>query len=472
MSNVSDYILPDKAPDPPPEDSRSKSRAMPDDMPVPSNTGAEKTILGSILLDNSYFSEAAEYLQPEDFFLDSNRRIFTRMAELMDSSRQVDIVTLSHELDKYKEVEAIGGVAYLASLTEGLPRRPKIDEYIRILKDKSQLRRMMVICNNVIARAADQAENAIDILESAESDFLEIAQEAHVGKLRTVADAVEDAGGVDEYLKPIVDPAELTGLKTGLIDYDRLTGGLQEQELTVWAARPSMGKTGLLGNVFENICLGTDKVGALFSLEMSEASMQRRLMASIARVDVNRAMRGEFLSTEEKRKLHDALGLLVESKLYIDDSPNLSPTQMRAKARRLKQREGRLDVIGVDYLQLMNAGKKFQNRQEEVSHISRSLKQMAKELECPVIALAQLNRGNESRQDKRPQLADLRESGQIEQDADVVAFIHRDEYYRRDDEDVKGLADLIVAKQRNGATDLVKLAFLKEIVRFDNLRRI
>lgn len=457
-----DYMVPDSAPE---------IVDAPAEQSLPANIDAERTIIGAVLLDNAAFNEAAENLEPDDFSLDSHRRIFLRMAELMDVGQAVDIVTLAHELNRRKEIESIGGVAYLASLTEGLPLRPVIVDYLRIVKDKSRLRKLMLVCSNVIARAADQSETSLAILEDTEGQLLQIAQDAVSGKLRTVAESIQVAGGVDAYMAPIVNPVEKTGLLTKFEDYDSMTGGLQKGELTVIAARPSMGKTGLITNIFENICYGTEKVAALFSLEMSRESMERRILASLARVDIQRAMTGKYLSNLEKEKLHHAMGPLVEMNLYIDDTAAMTPTQMRAKARRLKQRMGRLDVVGVDYLQLMSGGGRFQNRQEEVSHISRSLKQMSKELDCPVIALAQLNRGNEARQDKRPILSDLRESGQLEQDADVVAFVHREDYYERDPENKTNIADVIVAKQRNGPTGIVRLVFMSSLVKFDNLAR-
>lgn len=476
MPDLSDYVpaeLPDEEPPqreapPLPDDRR---RAPGTDDVLPANIDAEKTILGAILLDQAYFNDAAETLDSSDFSLDSHKRIFQCMTELMDANIAIDIVTLSNELNRQKQIEAVGGVAYLASLTEGLPLRPVIDNYILIVKDKAMLRRMMLICSAAITRAADQSESAMSVLEAMEGHLLEIAQEAVSGKLRTVADSVEAAGGVEQYMAPIISPVARTGLQTGFLDFDAMTGGLNKGELIIIAARPSQGKTGLLGNILHNICLGTDLVAAFFSLEMSREAIEKRLLASIARVDVRRAMSGQFLSSLEIEKLNKALGQLVESRLFIDDSTGITPVQLRAKARRLKQREGRLDICAVDYMQLLHPGRKGANRQEEVMFISRGLKECAKELDCPVIALAQLNRGNEQRSDKRPILSDLRESGSIEQDGDLVCFVHRDEYYQRDDEEVRGLADLIVAKQRNGPTGVVKLAFVSEIVRFENLAK-
>ena len=473
MSDLQDFTIPDKAPEPP-EERQAPRRGEVElafDQGLPADAVAEMTILGAILLDASAFNEAAEKLEADDFSLDSHRRIFLRISELIDANQAVDIVTLAAKLDRYKERDVIGGVAYLASLTEGLPRRPVIGEYIRIVKDKSQLRRLMSICSLTIARAADQSESSMVILESAEGQLLQIAQEAQSGTLRTIYQSVEEAGGTEPYLRSYTEPQQKTGLQTGFIDYDRLTGGLQKQELTIIAARPSAGKSSIAMNIIENICCGTEAVAAFFSLEMSRSSLERRFMASRARVDVKRAMDGWFLSGEEKRKLEVALNDLLEARIFIDDSATLTPVQLRAKARRLKQREGRLDLIMVDYVQLMAAGVKTGNRQEEVAHVSRSLKACAKELDCPVIALAQLNRSTDQRQDKRPILSDLRESGQLEQDADLVSFIHRPEMYERDNPDLKGLAELIIAKQRNGPTDVVKLAFEGSLTRFDNLAR-
>lgn len=441
------------------------------DAGLPANIDAEKTILGAVLLDNQAFSEASEVLKPDDFSLDSHRRIFLRMSELIDAQKTVDIVTLSHELARYKEVEAIGGVAYLASLTEGLPRRPVIEDYIRIVRDKAMLRRLMGICSAAIARAADQSEEAISVLEFAESELLEIAQDANTGKLRSVSDSIEVAGGPDGYMRPIFNPDTRPGLPTGFIDLDNMLGGLKNQELVLIAARPSQGKSALCLNIAENVCIGSSAVTAIFSLEMSRASLERRLLAGIARVDVRRAMSGEFLSKAEREKLTEALFKVADSGIFIDDSPVLTVTQMRAKARRLKQRMGRLDLIEIDYLQMCRGGGKFSNRQEEVASISRGLKGLAKEIGCPVVALSQVARSAEQRQDKRPTLADLRESGSQEADADICLFIHRPEYYDRENPDLKGIAEVICAKNREGPTGVVKLAYISEFTRFINLAR-
>lgn len=466
MSGIDDFMMADGAPEQPAEGKKYTLDAV-----LPANLDAEKTILGAILLDGNALNDAAERLVSEDFFLDSHRRIFSSMLELTDAGQSIDLVTLTSELARHKEVEAVGGVAYMASLTEGLPRRPVVDGYIKIVKDKSNLRRIMRVCSAAIARASDQSESSMQVLEAAEEQLLEIAQEASTNALRTVADSVVSAGGVREYMEPIVNPQVKPGLLTGFSDYDAMTGGLQKQELTILAARPAMGKSALGINILVNVCFESDLVAAFFSVEMGRTSIERRVLASDARVDVRRAMSGEYLSEMEREKLGRSLERFIESKLYIDDTGSITPTQMRAKARRLKQREGRLDLVLVDYLQLMMASQRGGNRQEEVASISRSLKAMAKELDCPVVALAQLSRSNEQRQDKRPMLSDLRESGQIEQDADVVAFLHRDSYYDPQNEELRGIADLIIAKQRSGPTSTVKLAYQAELTRFDNLAR-
>jgi len=397
-----------------------------------------------------------------------------RMSELMDSQRAVDIVTLAHELARYKEVEAVGGVAYLASLTEGLPRRPVIEEYIRIVKDKSLLRKLMMICSSAIARAADQSEDAIGVLDVTESQLLEVSEKGLTQGLEGIDKIVANSfGSIDNLYK---QSREVTGLATDFTELDRLTSGLQKDELIIIAARPSMGKTALAINIAQNAAINHNSIVAVFSLEMSKESLLRRMLASQAWVDQQLLQKG-FLGQEEHGKLQKALGELVESHIFIDDSAGISLAEMRAKARRLKQNAGGLDLVVVDYLQLMSAtlsgGKKgYENRTQEVSAISRGLKALAKELHVPVLALSQLSRASERRgEDKRPLLSDLRESGSIEQDADVVAFIHRESYYNRTEELTdaeKAEAEIIVAKQRNGPTDTVRLNWLGKFTRFEN----
>jgi replicative DNA helicase len=444
------------------------------DQGLPANIDAEKTILGAILLDNSAHSEAAEKIDADDFSLDSHRRIFLRMSELMNSQRAVDIVTLANELARYKEVESVGGVAYLASLTEGLPRRPVIEEYIRIVKDKSLLRKLMAICSMAIARAADQSEDALGVLDATEGELLLVSQKGLTGGFQSLDEIVRNSfGSIDNLYK---ESREVTGLATDFIEFDRMTSGLQKGELIIIAARPSMGKTALAINIAQNAALNHNAKVAIFSLEMSKESLLRRMLASQAWVDQQKLQKG-FLGKEDHDKLQNALGQLVESNMYIDDTAGISLAEMRAKARRLKQNAGGLDLIVVDYLQLMTATlssskKGYENRTQEVSAISRGLKALSKELHVPVVALSQLSRASERRgDDKRPMLSDLRESGSIEQDADVVAFIHRESYYKRDEEmskEEKAKSEIILAKQRNGPTGTVLLNFISRFTRFDN----
>ncbi len=445
------------------------------DAGLPANVDAEKTILGAILLDNSAHSEAAEKLEAEDFSLDSHRRIFLRMSELMNEQRAVDIVTLSHELARYKEVEAVGGVAYLVSLTEGLPLRPVIEEYIRIVKDKSLLRKLMLICSAAIARAADQSETALEVLGAAETQLMEVSEKGSAQGFQSLDQIVANSfGSIDNLFK---QSREVTGLATDFTELDRMTSGLQKGELIIVAARPSMGKTAFAINMAQNAAINHGAVVAVFSLEMSKESLLRRMLASQAWVDQRKLMTG-FIPREDQVKLQRALEQLVESRLFIDDTAGISLAEMRAKARRLKQNNGGLDLVVVDYLQLMSAtlpsagGKRYENRTQEVSAISRGLKALAKELDVPVVALSQLSRASERRgDDKRPMLSDLRESGSIEQDADVVAFIHREAYYNRSEElsdDEKAKSEIIIAKQRNGPTDTVHLHFIARFTRFAN----
>ena len=441
---------------------------------LPASLDAEKTILGAILLDNAAHSEAAERIDADDFSLDSHRRIFLRMTELMNEQRPVDIVTLAHELARYKEVEAVGGVAYLASLTEGLPRRPVIEEYVRIVKDKSLLRRLMGICSAAIARAADQSETALEVIGAAESQLLEVSEKGITRGLQPLDLIVQNSfGTIDNLYK---HSREVTGLATDFTEFDRMTSGLQKGELIIIAARPSMGKTALGINIAQNAAVNHEAVVAIFSLEMSKESLLRRMLASQAWVDQRKLQTG-FLGREDQAKLQRGLEQLVESRIFIDDSAGIALAEMRAKARRLRQTTGGLDLILVDYLQLMSAtlpsagGKRYENRVQEVSAISRGLKALAKEMDVPVIALSQLSRSNEKRDDKRPMLSDLRESGSIEQDADVVAFIHREAYYNRTEEmseSDKAKSEIIIAKQRNGPTDTVYLNFISKFTRFDN----
>jgi replicative DNA helicase len=439
---------------------------------LPANIDAERSILGAILLDNFTYTQASsENLQADDFSLDSHRRIYGRITDLADSGRPVDLVTLAEELSRRKEVEAIGGVAYLSSLTDGLPHRPNIEQYVRIVKDKALLRGLIFAANAAVARAMDEAEPAQDVLTSAEAAIYELSDKRFTSGFRDVKQIVKESfGSIDALYER---GQRVTGLETHFVDLDNLTSGLQRSDLIIIAARPSMGKTALALNIAENAAVKDNKVVGMFSLEMSREALLLRLLCSNAIVDSHKLRTG-FLGRDDYQKLVAALGRLAEAPVFIDDTPGITISEMRAKARRLQhQMGGRLDLLIVDYLQLMSGGApggkaRFENRTQEVSAISRGLKLLAKELRVPVIGLSQLSRAPESRGgDHRPQLSDLRESGSIEQDADLVGFIFREEVYNPTPEN-EGFAELIIAKQRNGPTGKVDLAFLKRSTRFES----
>jgi replicative DNA helicase len=447
------------------------------DRGLPASVQAERTILGAMMLDAVAFNDATAKLVADDFSLDSHRRIYSCITGLVDVGRAVDLITVIEELDKRKELQAIGDRPYLFSLTEDLPRRLNVEEYVRIVKDKSLLRQVMGICQTAMARAADQSEDALDVLNATEQQLMEVSEKGIQRGFSGIGEIVASSfGSIDALYE---QGREITGLATHYIEFDRMTSGLQESELIIIAARPSMGKTAWAINIAQNAAVKDGKVVAVFSLEMGKESLLRRMLASEALVN-SRSIQTGFLPKSEKGKLLAALERLMASKLFIDDTPGITLAEMRAKARRLRQQEGRLDLIVIDYLQLMTGStgatqKKFENRTQEVSAVSRGLKALAKEMKVPVVALSQLSRASEQRGgDKKPLLSDLRESGSIEQDADVVAFIHRESYYNKDengdeDPESKGKAEIIVAKQRNGPTGSVHLAYLADYTRFENL---
>jgi len=435
---------------------------------LPANVEAERSILGAILLDNLSYNQAAEHLKPEDFSLDSHRRIYTRMVDLAESSRPIDMITLVEELERRKELEAIGDVGYISGLVDGVPDRPSIEHYIKIVRDKALLRGLMHAANAAIARASDQSDPAEEILNDAEAAIFQLSEKRIGRGFMGVQEIVKESfGSVDALLQR---GQRITGLATHYTDLDEMTSGFQKSDLIIIAARPSMGKTAFALNIAENAAIEDQKVVGVFSLEMSREALLLRLLCSRARVDSHK-MRTGSLWRDDMTKVVRAMEELAHAPIFIDDTPGISLSEMRAKARRLKQSQGNLDLIVVDYLQLMSGGsKRYENRTQEVSAISRGLKALAKELHVPVVALSQLSRAPESRGgDHRPQLADLRESGSIEQDADVVAFIFREEVYKQDDPELQGKAELIIAKQRNGPTGKLNLAFLKNSTRFESM---
>ena len=433
---------------------------------LPTNVDAERFVLGSILLDDVLYVQAAGTLEADDFSLESHRRIFKRMGELQERGEKIDRITVANELMKFNELEACGGLSYLVELDDGLPRIPNLDSYIRIVKDKAVLRRIIFASQHMMNRALAGEEEPDEILAGAEETLLKLGEARMKSGLLNAGQILEDyEGGLNAFLDP---SKRIKGIGTGFTKFDELTGGLHGGDLVIVAGRPSMGKTALALNVAQHVALKNKQTVAIFSLEMSKESLLTRMLCSAARVD-SQKFRAGYLNQEERRKLNHALQELVQAPLYIDDTPGAHLMDMHAKLRRLESERHHLGLVIVDYLQLMTAGARFENRNQEVSALSRGMKMLAKELNGPVMVLSQLSRAVENRQgDHRPQLSDLRESGSIEQDADVVAFVFREEVYQPKNENLRGLAELIIGKQRNGPVGTVNLVFIHAQTKFEN----
>jgi len=430
----------------------------------PQNLDAERSVLGSMLIDNESIHRVVEALSAEAFYREAHRKIFSAVIDLYQRNEPADLVTVTTELKSKGWLEEAGGATYLSSLVDNIPSSANAAAYARIVREKA-LRRMLIEGATEIAERGYQEEGDVEhFVDQAEKIILEVAQRRIRQSFISVREIVKDSFKAIEQL---YERKELiTGVPTGYRELDRLTSGLQRSDLIVVAGRPSMGKTALALNMAEHAAVEGGHKVAIFSLEMSKEQLVQRLLCSRAEVDATK-LRGGFLGESDWPKLTRAAGLLSEAPIFIDDTPAINALEVRAKARRLMREHG-LDLIVVDYLQLMRGIGRSESREREISEISRALKALAKELAVPVVALSQLNRGVEARQDKRPQLADLRESGAIEQDADVIAFIYRDEMYNRESPDA-GKAEVIVGKQRNGPTGKVKLAFRGNITRFDDL---
>lgn len=436
---------------------------------APSSESTEIAILGACLLDVTAINDALEHLIAADFYLDSHQKIYTVIMDLIETGNTVGFIEVQDELERRKEIEAIGGPAYLAYLTEGIPRNLNIESYVRIVKDKSTLRRLMSLGNTFVARAADDSESSKDILADVEEQILELTYAQESRGFRTMLDALKDANGLDAYIEKMCDPLAVTGLPMGFKDIDDMTGGMKPGDLIIIAGRPGSGKSSFAINVAVNVTLkDKDAVIAVFSLEMTESALYRRMLCSVASVSSRRMQTG-FIGQQERSQISGAAQWLAERKIHIDDTASLTTVQMRARARRLKQRLGRLDLIVIDYVQLLTPSKKYGNREQEVASLSRGTKALAKELAVPVIALAQLSRAGETQGNKRPMLSSLRESGQLEQDADHVGFIHREELFDPTNEEVKGLAEYLIAKQREGPTGVVRLAYISDLTKFADL---
>ena len=434
---------------------------------LPASVDTERFVLGSILLNDALYLQVAGSLDSSDFSLEKHRRIFGRMKDLYDRGDRIDRVTLTDELMKQGQLESVDGMSYLLSLDDGLPHLNNIDSYIRIVKDKATLRKLIFSAQKLIDRCFIGEEDPDEILASAEESLLKLGEARAGERLESPATVISNfPGGVNAFLDP---SQRVSGLSTGFAKFDEMTGGLHGGELLILAARPSMGKTALALNVAQHVATHPQmrKPVAVFSLEMSSASLLTRLLCSAARVDQHK-FRAGYLNADERRKLQVALADLTESPLYLDDTAGVNLMDVHSKLRRMQAEHG-LSLVVIDYLQLMSSRGRSENRNQEVSAISRGLKLMAKDLDVPFLVLSQLSRAAETRiGDHKPQLSDLRDSGSIEQDADLVAFIFREEVYKRDREDLRGLADLIIAKQRNGPIGNVPLRFLGQFTRFEN----
>jgi len=432
----------------------------------PQNVEAEQAVLGSILLKADVFGTVLEILKSEDFYKEAHRLIYEAMIDLFDRNEPQDLLTVSNLLRSTNRLEKAGGSSYLATLTAMVPVTANIGSYAKIIRDKAILRNLISVNTDIAGRCYED-QNDIDILvDEAEQAIFEIAGKKGGQNFTPVKHIVPKAFAAVEQLYKRKEL--ITGVPTGYLEIDKMTAGLQPSDLIILAARPSMGKTSFAMNIAQHAAL-VEKTGvAVFSLEMSKEQLVMRLLSSVGRIDSQRIRTGK-LRSEDWPKLTRAVGMLESAPIYIDDTPAISVLEMRAKVRRLAAQHD-INLIVVDYLQLMRGRSGIENRTQEISEISRSLKALAKEHHVPVIALSQLNRGLESRTDKRPMMSDLRESGAIEQDADVICFIYRDEVYNKsEDNPDKGLAEIIIGKQRNGPTGIVRLAFIKEYTMFENL---
>jgi replicative DNA helicase len=433
---------------------------------LPHNLEAERSVLGAILVHNDAFNLAAQVIEPVDFYRDAHRRIFDKMISLNERNHAIDFITLKEELARAGELDEVGGPAYVASLADGVPRATNVEYYAKIVKEKATLRNLIYAANKILTNAYGADQESDLILDEAESAIFSVAEDRLKAGFIPMRDLVKESFPKIELL--FEQKRLITGVPTGFADLDEMTRGLQGGDLIIIAARPSMGKTSLVLNISQYVATQPNLTVGFFSLEMSKESLFIRLLTSEAQIDSHRLMSGAIGQKDYGRISH-ALETLSAMRLYIDDSSNISVLEMRAKCRRLMAEHG-LNLIVIDYIQLMSGRGRFENRTLELASISRSLKGLAKELSVPIIVLSQLSRGPESRADHRPQLSDLRESGALEQDADVVGLIYRDDVYNKDPANPDaGTAELIIAKQRNGPTGVIKLAFLREQTRFANL---
>ena len=445
---------------------------------IPHDSEAEKAVLGAVFLDPEAIIDASDVLQPDDFYEHANRIVFQAMLNITDREEVIDPVTLQDELKKNNQVDDIGGIAYVTELSMATPTAAHVSYYAKIVKRKAILRNLIATSQRIIQNAIEGSDDVTDILDDAESQIMGVSQDNASGGFKSIHDVLNTAM---EEINSIPDDGNMvTGLPSGFSELDKMTTGFHDDELIILAARPGVGKTAFALNVAQFVGLKTDKTVAMFSLEMGAEQLVQRMLASEGLIDSQHLRTGQ-LTDEEWRKLVVAAGSLDNTSIYIDDTPGIKMSEIRAKARRLAKEKGNLGLIVIDYLQLIE-GPRSESRQQEVSAISRQLKKLAKELHVPVIALSQLSRSVEQRQDKRPVLSDIRESGSIEQDADIVSFLYRDDYYRDEDEDGddsengevgaeadNGEVEVIIEKNRSGSRGTVKLMFSKPYNRFSNL---
>ncbi|WP_017815426.1 MULTISPECIES: replicative DNA helicase [Paenibacillus] len=434
----------------------------------PQNLEAEQAVLGAILLQAEALISVMERVDTEDFYDKTHQLIYEAMVHLGEENQPIDLITLTSLLQDRSQLEDIGGVSYLAKLANAVPTAANVDYYAQIIEEKSMLRRLIRTATQIVSEGYTGGEDVGSMLGDAERKILEISNRRTGSGFIAIRDVLMEVFEKMETLSE--NKGNTTGIPTGFIDLDKMTAGFQRSDLIIVAARPSVGKTAFALNIAQNVAVRAKETVAIFSLEMSAAQLVQRMICAEANLDANAMRTGEF-KEEDWMKLTMGIASLSEAEIYIDDTPGITVSEIRAKCRRLKKEKG-LGMIVIDYLQLISGrGKAGENRQQEVSEISRTLKQIARELHVPVIALSQLSRGVEQRQDKRPMMSDLRESGSIEQDADIVSFLYRDDYYNQETEK-KNIIEIIIAKQRNGPVGTVELVFLKNFNKFVNYERV
>ncbi|MEY8583901.1 replicative DNA helicase [Ligilactobacillus animalis] len=444
----------------------------------PQNIEAEQAVLGAVFLSPDALADAMEFVEAKDFYRRAHQLLFQAMIDLNDDGEAIDVLTVNNRLEMNNQLDDVGGVAYIAELASSVPTAANVGYYAKLVAEKAVLRRVIAVATNIITQAKEQDEPVADLLESAERQIMEVAENRTQSGFKEISKVLTDS--LDEIDKLSQQDEDITGLATGYKDFDHMTAGLQPDNLIILAARPAVGKTAFALNIAQNIGTSTDKTIALFSLEMSAESLVNRMLCAEGSISANHLRTGQ-LDEQEWANLIVAVGALSKTSIYIDDTPGIKMSEIRAKSRRLAKEKGDLGLIVIDYLQLIEGSNK-ESRQQEVSEISRQLKKLSKELSVPIIALSQLSRGVEQRQDKRPVLSDIRESGSIEQDADIVAFLYRDDYYERadgDDDDTDndgqpenqdvGEVELIIEKNRAGARGTVKLLFIKSYNKFANI---